>query len=69
MDACHEIERALGLVGCPIRFVRPSHDGEWIEAEFGLPGGTVTLALPPGRATAGEFAHLFDMAIRSKEAE
>lgn len=67
MHGRSEILSGLRIAGYPVSSVTQTHDGDWIEAEFVLPGGTVMLALPPERASAGEFAFLFDMAVGAKE--
>lgn len=68
MNGCAEICAGLKGAGYPVAEVLPTHQGEWIEARFALPNGSVTLALPPETATAGGFARLYDLSIGAPEA-
>lgn len=68
MIGCDAIAQGLRGAGYPVAVVTPTLCGEWITAEFRLPGGSVTLALPPETATAGGFARLYDLSVGAPEA-
>ena len=68
MEPLSKIARQLKQGHYPIRGLGINPQG-WIEAEFRHKGITVTLALPQERASAVEFADLFDKAVSGGEAE
>lgn len=68
MTLAGQIMEGLVLDGYPVTRVAVDEAGEWVEAVFTVPGGTVTLLLPPCRASASEFADLFDWSSRAEEA-